>query len=220
MKNATKATVSAMSAFVALAGIEHGVGEILQGSVRPDGIMIASWRDPAFDVLAGEPAMTLIPNLLASGILSILVSLVFLMWGALFIHRKHGGLVLILLSVILLLVGGGFAPPVLGIILGAVGTKVNSTWAHWSTRRPGWSRRLLGSAWGWLLGASMAAFLITFPGLILIEHFAGLSNPELIATILPLFALGFLLLAIFSGFARDSLRGTETLAGAFDSRAI
>ncbi len=218
MKNATKATVSAMSAIVAMAGIEHGVGELLQGNVRPGGIVIASWMDPAFDVLAGEPAMTIVPNLLASGILSILVSLVFLMWGVLFVQMKHGGLVLILLSVILLLVGGGFAPPVLGLILGSVGTKVNSAWAHWSARRPGWLRRVLGGAWGWFLAASMVAFLMAFPGLILIEHFFGLGNPEQTAAIIPLLAFGFLLLAIISGFAQDSLRRAETSTGHLDSR--
>ncbi len=215
MKNATKATVSAMGAIVALAGIEHGIGEILQGSVRPNGIVIMSWQDPAFSVLAGEPAMTIVPNLLASGILTILFSLVFLAWASMFVQSKQGGLVLILLSIILLLVGGGFAPPVLGIILGAAGTKVNSRWTWWSVRRPGRSRRFLGRAWGWFLAASIVAFLTVFPGLILIDHFVGLSNPELIATLLPLFALGSLLLAIFSGFARDSQRRTETLGGAF-----
>lgn len=220
MKNATKATVTAMSAIVALAGLEHGVGEILQGNVKPDGMVIMSWQDPAFAVLAGEPAMTIVPSLLASGVLSILLSLLFLMWATLFIQRKHGGPVLILLSVILLLVGGGFAPPILGIILGATGTKVNSTWAQWSTRRPGWSRRFLAGAWGWLLAASVVAFLLVFPGLILIDHFVGLSNPEGIATILPLLALGSLMLAILSGFARDSLSRTETLTRALDSRAV
>jgi len=148
VNNATKAAVSAMSAYVAMAGIEHGVGEIVQGNVRPDGMVIMSWKDPAFSVVAGEPAMTVVPSLLVSGILSILVSLVFLVWGIRFVQRKHGGLVLILLSIILLLVGGGFAPPVLGIILGAAGTKVNSTWGSWSSRRPGWLRRFLGRAWG------------------------------------------------------------------------
>lgn len=214
MKNATRATVSAMSAYVALAGIEHGIGEILQGNVAPSGTVIKSWQDPAFNILAGEPAMTIVPNLLASGILTILFSLVFLTWASMFVQRKHGGLVLILLSIILLLVGGGFAPPVLGILLGTAGTKVNSRWTRWSARRPGRSRRFLGRAWGWFLAASIVAFLVVFPGLILIDHFVGLSNPELIAAIVPLFALGSLLLAIFSGFARDSLRRTETLGGA------
>jgi len=219
MKNATKATVSAMSAIVALAGLEHGVGEILQGNVKPDGMVIMSWQDPAFAVLAGEPAMTIVPSLLASGVLSILVSLVFFLWATLFIQRKYGGPVLILLSVILLLVGGGFAPPILGIILGAAAIKVNSRWARWSARRPSRVRHFLGRTWEWFLAASIVAFLMVFPGLILIDHFVGLSNPELMATILPLFALGSLLMAILSGFARDSLRQSGTFSGTFGPAA-
>jgi len=56
---------------------------------------------------------------------------------------------------------------------------------------------------------------VLFPGLILIEHFFGLRNPEQIATILPLLAFGSLLLAIFTGFARDSQRRSETQGGDF-----
>jgi hypothetical protein len=57
---------------------------------------------------------------LASGILSILVSLVFLVWAVAFPYRKHSGLVLVLLSIVLLLVGGGFGPPLLAIFTGFV----------------------------------------------------------------------------------------------------
>jgi hypothetical protein len=47
-----------------------------------------------FDILAGEPAMTIVPGLLATEILAIVVSLIFLMWATAFVRRKHGALVL------------------------------------------------------------------------------------------------------------------------------
>ncbi|HXF60171.1 MAG TPA: hypothetical protein VNK95_01060 [Caldilineaceae bacterium] len=101
-----------MGVLAGLAGIEHGIGEILQGNIAPNGLVIESWPGSAlFRVVAGEPAMTLIPNLLISGVVACLVSALILIWTTLFVQRKNGGLVLILLSLVLLLVGGGFGPP-------------------------------------------------------------------------------------------------------------
>ncbi|MCK4472073.1 MAG: hypothetical protein KAW49_09845 [Anaerolineae bacterium] len=127
MRSATKVTVSTIGAIVGLMGIEHGIGEILQGNIAPDGMLISSWSgSELFHILAGEPAMTIIPNFLVTGILAILFSLIFLVWATMFVGRKHGGLILILLSIVMLLVGGGFGPPILGIIIGAAGTRINT----------------------------------------------------------------------------------------------
>ena len=73
---ATKITVAVLGLLVAFAGIEHGVGEIMQGPVAPESLVIESWRDvTAFAQLGGEPALTVIPNLVITGILAIGVSL-------------------------------------------------------------------------------------------------------------------------------------------------
>ena len=66
--------------------------------------------------------MTLVQNFLITGIFAILVSLVVIAWSAMFIQRKNGGLTLILLSILMLLVGGGFIPPLFGIIAGVIGS--------------------------------------------------------------------------------------------------
>jgi hypothetical protein len=77
MRNATRVTVSTFGALAALAGLEHGIGEILQGTIAPDGLMILSWPKSAlFRILGGEPAMAIVPNLLVSGFLTVLFSLV------------------------------------------------------------------------------------------------------------------------------------------------
>jgi FtsH-binding integral membrane protein len=55
-------------------------------------------------------------------ILTILVALVIVFWAGWRVQRKHGSLILILLSIFLLLVGGGFFPPLFGIIAGGIGT--------------------------------------------------------------------------------------------------
>ena len=57
-----------------------------------------------FRILSGEPAMTVVPNFLATGILAVLASLAFLVWATTAAHRKHAGLVLIALGVIFIAV--------------------------------------------------------------------------------------------------------------------
>ncbi|MFH1632819.1 MAG: hypothetical protein ABIG63_02260 [Chloroflexota bacterium] len=206
MRNATKVTVSTFGALAGLAGIEHGFGETLQGNVAPDGMMILSWSDSElFHILAGEPAMTIIPNFLATGILTILFSLVFLVWATMFVHKKNGGLVLILLSIVMLLVGGGFAPPVLGVIVGVAATRINAPLTWWRTHFLVGLRRSLGKLWPWSFAACIIAWLYLFPGSILLDYFFGAGNPGVIA-VLSLSAFGSLLLTIVAGFAHDSIQ--------------
>ena len=206
-RNATRAVVSVFGGLVTgLAGLEHGIGEALQGSVAPAGLVFPSWPGAAFfRTVAGEPAMSLVPNLLASGLLTILVSLGFLVWAIGFPHRKSSGPVLLGLSVVLLLVGGGFGPPLLGIIVG-----ITATWAR---PRAGASRpstglgRALGALWPWVFAAAIAAWLLVMPGTILLDRVFGVRELEAVVPVFILLAFATLGLAIVTALARDRLAG-------------
>lgn len=199
MRSATTVTASTFGAIAGLAGLEHGIGEVLQGNRPTEGMMVLSWPDSAwFRILGGEPAMTVVPNLLVTGILAILLSLTFLVWATMFVQRKNGGLVLILLSILMLLVGGGFGPPLLGIIVGLASSRINAP----LTRLP--ARRFLGNLWPWSFAAALASWLMLMPGSMLWDYFLGVSDPELLLAVLLLSATGFLLLTILTAFARDS----------------
>jgi hypothetical protein len=129
MRKATKRVTTWLGISAGLAGIEHGYFEILQGNTHPTGLVIASIGPPCVPEEIWntcEPAMTLIPNFLITGIIAVVVGLLALVWSAAFVGHKHGGLVLILLSVILLLFGGGFFPPLIGIVAGITGLKINN----------------------------------------------------------------------------------------------
>jgi hypothetical protein len=203
MSNATRVTVSTMGVIAALAGLEHGIGELLQGNVAPTGLVIKSWPDSAFfDIWAGEPAMTVVPNLRVSGLLTIFVALIFIVWVTLFIQRKHGGLVLMLLSAVWLLVGGGFGPPLLGLILGAVATRIHAPATRGNARG---FRLVLGQMWGWSLAACVIAWLMLFPGAGILTTSFGVNDPNL-ASALIFIAFGLLLLTILLAFARDGQR--------------
>jgi len=120
--NKTRAAASIIGIFAGLGGASHGPGEILQGNIAPNGIMIEAW--PGLTALAGEPAMTIVPSFLVTGVLAIIFGVIVAIWAAAFVQKKNGGVVLILLSIIMLLVGGGIVPPVFGVAAGIIGTRI------------------------------------------------------------------------------------------------
>ena len=118
----TIAVASILGIFAGVAGASHGPGEILQGNIAPTGIIIEAW--PAVTLLAGEPAMTLIPSFSVSGIVTVILGIAVTIWAATRIQSENGALVLILLSTLMLFVGGGLLPPVFGVVAGIICARV------------------------------------------------------------------------------------------------
>jgi hypothetical protein len=179
-----------------LAGIEHGAGELAQGWEAPDSVFIRSWPESeAFQVLNGEPAMTLVPNLAVAGVLTIIVSLALGAWAVCCVSRRRGGLVLIAMALVLLLVGGGFGPPLVATIagLGARGERA---------RPPGSFAAGLAGIWPWALAGGVAAYLGLFPGLVLLSHFTGFESWVLVL-VLTASAFAGLVLALAGARASD-----------------
>ena len=113
---ATKITVAVLGLPVAFAGTSTALARSCRARL-PQSRGSSSRRDVhAPDQLGGEPALTIIPNLLITGIMAIGVSVAIAVWSVWFADRRHGGLVLIGLSIVLLLVGGGFGPPLIGVL--------------------------------------------------------------------------------------------------------
>jgi hypothetical protein len=206
MRSATQITVSTFGVMMALAGIEHGIGEVLQGNTAPSGIMFPSWPEAEFfRNVAGEPAMSIVPNLLITGILAVLFSLIYLVWATRFVQRKHAGLILILLAIIMLLVGGGIFPPIIGIFIGILATKIKTQPLEWRTLPAVGPQFFLSKVWPWSFVICVIGWLLLFPGTNILGYFFSVDNPNL-TIILISFALGSLLLTIFSGLAHDSFR--------------
>jgi hypothetical protein len=79
---AMRVVISIFGILAGLAAIEHGIGEISQGSTRPAGLLIQWWPDmEAFAILAGEPALTVLPNSLLSGVLTVIIALALAVWS-------------------------------------------------------------------------------------------------------------------------------------------
>lgn len=205
LSHATRRVVGVLGALVGAAGIEHGVGEMLQGPVRPDGLFIESWPDAAaLEVLSGEPAMTVIPNLQVTGVMAIVVGVAMVVWSIGFTARRHGGIILIGLSVMLLLVGGGLAPPIMGIVLGAVAARSGTA----SRRRPGPLASRVAPAWPWFLATALVGYLGLMPGMLL-AHEWGVANESLVI-VLGIVAFAGFGLALATARVHDRL---QTLGG-------
>jgi hypothetical protein len=208
LNRATRLTVATIGTVFALGGVEHGIGEVLQGHVAPAGLLIRSWpHSDAFRVLDGEPAMTVVPSLLVTGVLAVLASLAFLVWATTSLQRRRGGLVLILLAVVMLLLGGGIGPPLMSVLLGLVATRVTAPLTWWRTRVPDAVRRALAALWPWSLGAHLVALLALLPGVVLVSaRFGADAVPEALVYALIASGFGSLLLSLAAALASDSRR--------------
>jgi hypothetical protein len=155
--------VAAVLGFLAgLAGLEHGISEILQGNAQPVGLMFPSMGPPCNPAQAWnacEPAVSVVPNFLVAGTLTVLLSLALLLWSAAFIQHPRSGTALILLSVALLAFGGGVFPPLLGIAGGVAGTQIHKPLAG----KPGAITRLAAKLWPWPLVILIVWLLGQFP---------------------------------------------------------
>ena len=198
MRKATKTVATWLGIAAGIAGVEHGYFEILQGNVRPAGLMIISMGPPCNPEVAWnicEPAMTVLPNFLITGILAVIFGLAVFVWSVGFIQRKHGGLGLMLLSVALLLFGGGLFPPLIGIIGSVAGIRINRPIA----REPGSITRFAAKLWPWPLVLLLVWLSGQFPVGYFFNDFLksimyfGLA---LILTMLPL--------SVYTGYARDA----------------
>jgi hypothetical protein len=202
MKSALRITSSSLGIYAGLLGIEHGFFEILQGNIAPGGLMINAIGVPCQpDAVwhACYPALTLIPNLLATGILAVVAGLSVLTWAAAFVQGKQGGLILLLLSILMLVVGGGFVSTFIGVIAGVAGSRINAplTW--------GWSRsvnglRFLTKLWPWTL----TLLAVWIPGSWIMGYF---FSGAMLATgflLFLFFDIGLPLLTVFSGLVTTS----------------
>jgi hypothetical protein len=199
MKSATGWFVSTFGAIMALAGLEHGIGEILQGNVAPAGLMIQSWPDSSFfRNLGGEPAMTIIPSLLASGILTVVVALALLVWSVGFVQRRQGGWVMMGLAVLLLLVGGGIFPPILVMIIGAVANRMHAPVSTAGMRPLSEFQRLLVSVWPFSFAICVLSWFALMPA----GYLWGETYPLAVLAAM-LLALGSLALTALAGFVKD-----------------
>jgi hypothetical protein len=207
--SATRVIASTLGAFVGLAGMEHGFFEVLQGSVKTNGLVIdAIGSAQKMWIGATEPALTIVPNFFVSGISAMIVGFLVTIWAVGFVQRNHGPLILLLISIMLFLVGGGSPPIFLGVLASAVATRINKPLTWWRKHLSVNVRHFLAKLWPWSIIAFALVFWFSVELAIIgwpLGFFFGAdsTNSSLILSLAGYMGDGVMLLAIFAGFAYD-----------------
>jgi hypothetical protein len=210
MNRATRIVAATMGVFLGISGLDHGFFEILQGNTPTNGLFIrAIGPDQIMWFYGGEEAFTILPTFLLTGISAILVGIALIIWSVGFLDRKHGATVLLVLTILLFLLGGGIAAPIIfGPFAWGTATRINKPLSFWQKVFPKRIRGILGKLWPYTLTIAMISLAIGLY-IAITGHVPGFASddPEQILTVTWLFVFGggwgMFLLSILSGFAFD-----------------
>ncbi|MDH5394075.1 MAG: hypothetical protein OEY11_12875 [Gammaproteobacteria bacterium] len=202
--SAAKSIAMSFGILAALGGMVHGVGEVLQGSVEPAGIFVSSWtQGPIALYFDGDPAITIIPDMFYTGVITLFVSLFMLVYAIAYLDKNNAGLVQIMLSVVLLLVGGGIGPPTLALLAGIAGLGINSRHSWWRKHVKANTQYYLCKAWPFVFLICLANGLFNVVGHVVAAYcFAPASADVFLNSFL--LAIPLLVASIISGVAYDS----------------
>jgi len=158
--SAIKTVATTFGVLVGLAGIEHGIFEILQGNVKPEGLIIdAIGPSQRIWEYSSETALTVIPSMLWSGILSVILGIVVTLWASLYVDKKYGARILMFLSILLWLVGGGFAPLLMAVFAFIAASRIDRPLNWWRDHLPNFLKKSLGAFWPWSIIVYVFAFV-------------------------------------------------------------
>jgi hypothetical protein len=200
-RSAIRVTSTALGISAGLLGAEHGIFELMQGSIPTGGLIIQAMGPtcPAESMWhACFPAFTLLPSYAASGILATLFSLSVAAWAATCIQLRRGGLVLLLLSAAMFLTGGGFVPLLTGMLAAATASTFRFPLRHWHTI-PHWLSRSLAALFPWNL-LLIAGWI---PGSWLLGHFYPETMLRIGTSLFLFFDLLLPTVSVFAAFAHD-----------------
>ena len=194
-KDAVCITTGFLGSYAGLIAMQHGIFEILQGSHAPPGLLFNAIGPPCqADAVwhACFPALTLIPNLLVTGVAAVLAGLAIAVWAFAFIGRRRGGLGLGALALLALLVGGGFVPVFIGLVAAVAGSLGRSP-----ARLP--RLAFLAALWPWPL----VLLALWLPGSWLLGHFFGPAMLSVGGLLFLVFDIGLPVLVAASAIARN-----------------
>ena len=176
----TRVIATVLGVFVGVSGLDHGLFEALQGSVPTPGLFVHAigpaqqmWR------YGTEDALTVIPNFLVAGIVTIVVGLLTIVWSIWFIDRPRGPSGLLGLGALLFLVGGGIAMLAFLVFGWAVARRIGRPIGWWRGIVPTPVATALASVWPWLLVLSVVLYAIALE-IAIVGFVPGVSDPDLV----------------------------------------
>ncbi|MDY0296851.1 MAG: hypothetical protein RB296_05985 [Acidobacteriota bacterium] len=208
--NATRVIATTIGVFFGLfSGVNHGIFEILQGNRATDGLLISA-IGPAqrFWVEGHEPAFTIIPNYMITGILSVIVGLVIVVWSIRFLPIRHGRTVFLGLFTLSFLVGGGIGQVFFFLPAWAFATRMGKPLTWWRRMLPPAIRPFLSRLWPVILGMATLSMLITLE-IAIFGFVPGLTDPMAVQNVSMIFFFAAIILYVLSfiaGFGHELLR--------------
>jgi hypothetical protein len=206
---ATWRIASSLGVLLGISSMNHGVFEILQGDHPTTGYIIKA-LGPGFRwtvwTHGSEPAFTIVPDFLLTGILATLIGLLMIYWSLRRIHRPGGPSIFLLLGVTSFLVGGGMAQVLLFSLNWAAATRIRSSLGFWRWLLPAPVCRVLGKLWPWALAAAGVLFLAALEIAVVGYGPREPGQTQFLGKVLWRLALAIvlsLLLSFLCGFAHD-----------------
>lgn len=203
MKSASRTLISTFGAYIGVMGIEHGIGELLQGFEKAPGVIFPSWPDsPFFAIQAGEPSFSVIPIMMITGVLASLFSFAFIVMALFYPDKKFSTKFMLSLSILMFLCGSGIFPPVLAVMISLMAGRLHAPLSEWKSRVPYSFRPLLTGIWPWMFGLVIGCWITMFPVIPSLAYFFNYSNEVVIYLVLIGMFL-FMFLANLSAKIRD-----------------
>jgi hypothetical protein len=212
--NATRVIATTIGVIFGLSGVNHGLFEFLQGNSPTPGLLIQA-IGPAqrFWPLGTEDALTLIPNFLISGLVSMTLGIAIVIWSLRFLHTRRGPAVFLGLFIALFLSGGGIGQVALFLPAWAFARHMN--------RAPDWSRKVLRPRWRpflsrlWIVTLAVSTLAIVAGiEVAIFGYIPGVSDPATLQNAAMLLVLTSAILNVVSfvaGFGHE-LRRREMAA--------
>ena len=207
--NATRVIITTIGVIFGISGFNHGFFEFLQGNTPTNGLIIqAIGEAQRFWVLGTEEAFTIIPNFLISGMLSMVLGVIIVIWSLRFIQTTYGRTVFLVLFLLLFLFGGGIGQIIFFIPAWAFATRMNKPLVWWKKVLPRSVWPILSKLWIITLILSSIAILIGLE-IAIFGFFPGMTNPESLqntALILVLISAILNIITFIAGFGHDLKR--------------
>jgi hypothetical protein len=190
----TRAIASTFGAIAGLSNMAYAVAEALEGHARPAA---------GFFTLNGQPAITVLPDMLVTGVIGFCLGLAFAICAIFYSKRWRGGLMMLLIACLQIPFGAGLVRLFQAMIYGLVGTRIGRPLLFWNAILPRSMRPKLSRLWP----ASFAVCAILY-----VIHALTGAVPSLTASeprrsiLLALGGYGNLvcfLLMLVCGFARE-----------------
>ena len=208
--NATWVISTTIGVFFGLfSGVNHGYFEFLQGNAPTGGLFIhAIGEAQRFWPLGSEDAFTLIPNFMITGIASMLVGIMIVIWSIWFLPTKHGRSVFLGLFILLFMVGGGIGQVFFFIPAWAFATRMDKPLTWWRKVLPNSTWPFLSKLWIVTLVLATIVMLIGLE-MAIFGFFPGVTQPVSIENTALLFVFSAAVLyvvAFISGFGHELRR--------------